>query len=172
MSRPSLVIPRGLEKALWEGLPIKSNVILISSDPKTGKIISRQYYHNIIVTSGKVLVAKMLTEDAIEGGENIGITYGEIGTGTNTPAITDVALQTPTKRNALSAYLRNSNIVQFRTFYAVADCSVFVKEIGLFGGVAATSTIGTGSLFNRAAVSFDNSGGTKDLTVVVQTTFG
>src|SRR3989304_6873252 len=86
MSRPSLVIPRGLEKALWEGLPIKSNVILISSDPKTGKIISRQYYHNIIVTSGKVLVAKMLTEDAIEGGENIGITYGEIGTGTNTPA--------------------------------------------------------------------------------------
>ena len=63
-------------------------------------------------------------------------------------------------------------MVQFRTFYAAADVTAYLKEIGLFGHSTASATLGTGEMFNRAIIDFDNSAGSKDLTVVVQVTFG
>ena len=57
-------------------------------------------------------------------------------------------------------------------FYAAADITAYLKEVGLFGHSTASSTLGTGELFNRAILNFDNSAGAKDLTVVSQVTFG
>ena len=154
---------------LWEPFPIRSNVLILGTDPLTGRELSRQWGHNLVVTSGKVLVARMLTE---ESGFDTGITYCDVGTDGTAAAVSDTDLTTGTKRNAITTTLRTSNVVQFRTFYAAADVTAYLKEIGLFGHSTASATLGTGEMFNRAIIDFDNSAGSKDLTVVVQVTFG
>ncbi len=125
--------------------------------------------HNLVVTSGKVLVAKMIMEEA---GFDTGITFCDVGTNNTAPTIGDTDLNTGTKRNAITRAIRTGNVVQFRTFYAAADITAFLKEVGLFGHSTATSTLGTGEMFNRAIIDFDNTAGGKDLTVVVQVTVG
>lgn len=154
---------------LWNSFPIEVNVLLIGSDPKTGKELSRQAVHNLVVTSGKVLVARMLMEDT---GFDTGITYCDVGTNNTAVTLADTNLNTGTKRNAITSTIRTANVVQFRTFFAAADITAYLKEIGLFGHSTATATLGTGEMFNRAIIDFDNGAGTKDLTMVVQVTVG
>lgn len=125
--------------------------------------------HNLVVTSGKVLVARMLMEEA---GFDTGITYCDVGTNNTAPTIADTDLNTGTKRNAITRTIRTGNAVQFRTFYAAADITAYLKEVGLFGHSTASSSLGTGEMFNRAIIDFDNTAGSKDLTVVVQVTVG
>lgn len=159
---------------LLERFPLRVNVRLLSRPRSSlpfdqGEWTLEAEGHNLVTTVGKAHVANMLADVS---GYDTGLTYCEIGTGTNTPAITDTALQTPTKRNIITTRDPSDNRVPYRTFYPAADCSVFIKEIGLFGHSTATATIGTGILFNHAAMSFDNSAGTKDLTLLIQVTFG
>ncbi len=154
---------------IWETFGIHVNVLVIGSDPVTGAELSREEVHNLIVTSGKVLVTRMLED---ESGWDTGITFCDVGTDNTTPVIGDTDLIAGHKRNAITTTIRTNNEVQFRTFYAAGDISVYLKEIGLFGHSTATSTLGTGELFNRAVIDFDNSAGLKDLTVVVQVTVG
>src|SRR3990167_8700173 len=80
-------------------------------DPKTGLVVARQDVPNLITTAGKELLAAMLGD---ESGFDTGLTYGEIGTGTNAPALTDTALQTALTRKIITREIRASNIVQFR----------------------------------------------------------
>lgn len=153
-----------------ETLPIRCNVAFIGTDHRTGREVERRYAHNLITTAGKVLVARMLAEEA---GYDTGLTYLEVGTGSTAALITDTALQTALRRAAVNApVLRVSNVLQYRAFFAAADVTALIKEVGLFGHSTATATLGTGQLFNRAIVTFDNTGGTKDLTVVAQITVG
>ena len=125
--------------------------------------------HNLVVTSGKVLVARMLME---ESGWDTGITYCDVGTDNTAVTVADTDLNTGSKRNAITRAIRTGNVVQFRTFFAAADITAYLKEIGLFGHSTASSTLETGEMFNRAIIDFDNSSGSKDLTVVVQVTVG
>ena len=124
---------------------------------------------NLVVSVGKNLVASMLAE---QSGFDTGITYCDVGTDDTTPVVGDVDLVAGHKRNAITSYLVGGRVAQFRTFYAAADITVYLKEVGLFGHTTATSTLGTGVLFNRAIIDFDNTSGTKDLTLVIQVTFG
>ena len=155
--------------ALWEDLPIHVNVLVIGSDPETGEELSREEVHNLIVTSGKVLLTRMLMD---ESGWDTGITYCEVGTDNTAVVIGDTDLNTGSKRNAITTTIRTANEVQFRTFFAAADITAFLKEVGLFGHSTASASLGTGELFNRAIISFDNSAGTKDMTIVIQLTVG
>ena len=154
---------------LWESFPISCNVRLIGTDPKTGEVLEVSEAHNLVVTTGKVLVASIMAE---ESGFDTGITYVEVGTDGMAAALSDTALVAVTKRNIVTRTVRTANVVQFRTFFAAADITAFLKEVGAFGHSTATASNGTGELFNRAVISFDNSSGSKDLTVVVQITFG
>lgn len=158
-----------MSKHDWEYFPIKTNVVLLATDPKTGKVVKRYYTHNLVVNSGKVLVARMLMEDS---GFDTGITYCEVGTNNAAPNVSQTTLSTALRRKAITSYIRTSNVVQFRTFFPAADVTAYVKEVGLFGHSTATTTLGTGEMFNRATVDFDNSAGTNDLTVAVKVTFG
>ena len=157
-----------------EQMPIGVNVRLLSRPASRLPGRASQWRlesetHNLVVTTGKDLVAKVMSD---ESGFDTGLTYCEIGTGVNVPALTDVALQTPTKRLIITTKDRSANVVSYRTYFPAADSSVFIKEIGLWGHSTATATIGTGVMFNRAALSYDNSAGTKDLTLLIQVTFG
>ena len=125
---------------------------------------------NLVVTSGKVLVAKMLMD---ESGFDTGLTYIEVGTGTNTPALGDTDLQTGTARKVIiSAPIRTGNAVEYRAFFPAADISADLKETGIFGHSTATGTLGTGELFARALVTFNNASDPHDATFVWTVTFG
>ena len=99
---------------------------------------------------------------------SLNITYGEIGTGSTTPALSDTALTTPTNRAAVGFqqdYGQTDAILQF--FFADSQlANTTYKEFGTF--VDGTSTIGSGQLFNHAlfATAFSKTAGT-DLTVQV-----
>jgi len=125
--------------------------------------------HNLVVTSGKVLVAKMLGDVS---GFDTGLTWIEVGTGTVAPVLGDTALGTPTIRKAVSAPIVTANSVQYRSFFGAADISVDLKETGIFGHSTATSTNGTGELFARALVTFNNNSDPHDATYVWTVTFG
>ena len=125
---------------------------------------------NLITTAGKVLVAKVLMD---ESGFDTGLTWIEVGTGSTTPGVGDTALVTPTIRKAvISSPTRTGNVVEYRAFFPAADISVDVKESGIFGHSTASSTNGTGELFARALVTFNNAADPHDATFVWTVTLG
>lgn len=157
-----------------ETMPIHINVRWYSrsqSDlpPDQGEWVLEGETHNLIVTAGKVLVARMLMDDS---GFDTGLTFCEVGTNTVAATVADTNIGTVTKRNAVTAKLRTSNRVQYRTFFASADIVANLKATGLYGHSTATATNQTGELFNHAKISFDNTSNTKDLTMVHEITFG
>ena len=125
---------------------------------------------NLVVTAGKVLVAKMLGDVS---GFDTGLTYIEVGTGVTAPALGDTALVTPTSRKiVIASPIVTGNAVEYRAFYPAADITADLKETGIFGHSTATSTIGTGELFARALITFNNASSPNDATVVWTVTFG
>ena len=125
---------------------------------------------NLVVTAGKVLVAKMLGGVS---GFDTGLTYIEVGTGTAAPALGDTALATPTSRKiVIASPIVTGNAVVYRAFYPAADITADLKETGIFGHSTATSTIGTGELFARALFTFNNASSPNDATIVWTVTFG
>lgn len=101
----------------------------------------------------------------------IGPQWGEIGTGTTPPALSDVALQSPVLREALS-YAADNSFSQAQLQFFFPDALLAngsYTEFGTFVGIS--STIGTGQLFNRALFSspYSKSSG-NDTTVEVDIT--
>jgi len=82
----------------------------------------------------------------------IGITHGEIGTGSTAPANSDTSLQTGTNRVAVTAYVINNNVITLQFFFSNAALpNGTYNEFGTF--IAGSATLGTGQLFNRAIFS-------------------
>ena len=92
----------------------------------------------------------------------LGITWGEIGTGSTTPAAGDIALTTPTNRAAVSyAADLGFNEAQLQFFFPdsiLANGTYY--ECGSF--IGGSSIIGTGNMFNHAlfATPYSKSSGT------------
>ena len=125
---------------------------------------------NLVVTAGKILVAKMLMD---ESGFDTGLTYIEVGTGTAAPALGDTALATATSRKiVISSPIRTGNAVEYRAFFPAADITANLKETGIFGHSTASATIGTGELFARALITFNNASSPNDATIVWTVTSG
>jgi hypothetical protein len=83
----------------------------------------------------------------------LALNYGEIGTGSTTPTISDTALTTPTNRAYVSFqqdYGTTDAILQF-IFSDSQLANGTYYEFGVFAG--GTSTIGSGQLFNHALFS-------------------
>lgn len=110
-----------------------------------------EWTKNLIVNNsnrGKNLVAQRL---ASQNTYTLNITHGEIGTGTNPPAVTDTALQTPSVRVAttLASIGAGLNVVTTQFFFSDAALpNGTYNEFGTF--IDGTGTLGSGQLFNRA----------------------
>lgn len=137
-----LKLPEAIQEATRRGLCVHENTV-----------------NNLVVTTGKQLMAELLTGD-----ESGGLLYHEIGTGTTTPALTDTALTTPSARKAVTQAVRSGNDVNASTFYLASESTFEITEGGLFGGAAATVTPGSGMMFCHYLQTYDNSAGTYDLT--------
>jgi hypothetical protein len=122
--------------------------------------------NNLVVTTGKQLVGDILVDV-----ESTGLTYHAIGTGTATPAIGNTQLGAEVKRKVWTARSRSGPSVDLSVFYLAAESTYYIKEAGVFGGSTASSTANSGTLFSRYLQSYDNSGGTYDLTFDYTVTF-
>ena len=123
--------------------------------------VYRSEVHNLIVTSGKVLVGNILRDLA---GYDTGLTYHAIGTGSTTPVIADTTLTTETARKMWTNKSQTINTVTYSVFYTAAQCTYNIAEAGIFGHSTASATLDSGTLFSHYLQDYDNSGGVYDLT--------
>jgi hypothetical protein len=105
--------------------------------------------------------------------DTLGISWGEIGTGTAAPTNADTALAAPTNRTTVSYAADNGfSTAQLQFFFPdAALANGTYTEFGTF--IGGSSTIGTGNMFNHAlfALPYSKSAGT-DTTVEVDFAFG
>jgi hypothetical protein len=115
---------------------------------------------NLVTTVGRQFISRRIT-----GQETVGLQYAAIGTGTTAPAISDTTLVSESLRKVLTECYQG-DVYFYSTVYLLAsECSFYIKEGGLFGGVLATATAGTGSMLARFLVDCDNSVDQEDLTM-------
>jgi len=133
-------LPKGFFNWLWY------KVIL---GKKTGqKLRETEFTSNLVMlgtNTGKSLILNRLNADNTY---SLNITYGDIGTGTNTPAVSDTTLQTPTVRVAKANGSVSSNILSLFFFFSDAVlANGTYREFGSF--VDGSATVSTGKIFNR-----------------------
>ena len=150
-------------------MPLRCNVLLIARDRRTGQVARVAAGHNLVVDKGRELISRMLAE---ETGWNTGVTYCALGTNNTTPTTAQTLLVAEGKRKAVTQVLRAGYRVQYRTYFLASESNINIQETGLFGHSTATATLNTGEMLNRALLSYDNSAGLKDLTVVHEIQYG
>jgi hypothetical protein len=112
-----------------------------------GEITEIKEYKNIITSAAFAAMGSFLI-----GSPGAGITYLAIGTGTGTPATTDVALGTETFRKILTTRTTTGAAATFGLFLDTTEGNGTIREIGLFGE-AATVAPGSGTLYERCAIN-------------------
>ena len=113
---------------------------------------------NLIVTVGKQMVGDMLIDVVTTG-----LTWHAIGSDNAAPAVGNTTLTTEENRLQITTRSRSGNVITLSTFYTAAQCTYAIEEAGVFGD-AASATPDSGTMISHYLQSYDNSGGTKDLT--------
>lgn len=131
------------------------NVKTTLRDAKTGKVKEVQYYHNLVTTIGKTLVAEFLGLNT-PSVPSLRPNYCAVGTGTNAPALTDTQLQTELDRTTLASNSASGVVAYLTAYFGAADAIGTLKEAGLF--INGSASANTGSLFNRVAINVTKSG--------------
>lgn len=135
---------------LTDSLNLTGQVIVEIHDAATGKLKSRDIIKNMVVTAGKQSIARLLSGDTTNG--NGVITFAAVGTGTALPTAGDIKLQTELTRKQVSIRNIIGKIASFKTFFNQDEANGVLREIGLFGGLA-TTTSDSGTLFARLNIS-------------------
>jgi hypothetical protein len=155
--------PKGIiPKMMARGMSYR---VVIGRLPRS-LVKARLEVDNLVVTIGKQLFG----EWAI-GNAPTAFTYHAIGTGTAAPSVSDVKLETEESRVVLASRTRSGNIVTLSAFYISENCTLHIKEVGIFGGNA-SATPDSGTLLSRALLEYDNSAGIYDLTFDYSLTIG
>lgn len=117
---------------------------------KDGKIKHDVVIDNITTTAYHTVIADYMTNASPSG--TILVDYIAVGTGTNTPAITDTQLQTENARKLQTSRTSSAGVAAVATAFAAGDVPTStLKEVGLFAG--GTATANTGTLVSRAAIN-------------------
>ena len=147
-----------------EAIRLKGMVRVTATNPWNGQIVAIREVPNMVVTSGKQLVGDLLIART---SYTVGITYCALGEGDTAPSLSDTQLTDEgggaAMRKVITSRSRTGEIVTFSTFFLASECTLDIKEVGLFG-YPADGTENSGTLLNHALVSYDNSGGSYDLT--------
>ena len=135
--------------------------------PHIGKPIYENTVHNLIVTVGKNMIGDLLIDE-----ESTGFTYHAIGTGNTAPVVGNTTLNTESERKAFASRIRSGNVITLSWYYTAAECTYNIKESGVYGGASATTSPDSGIMLSHYLQSYDNSGGTYDLTFDYVLTIG
>ena len=142
------------------------NVALFARPKGTNEWTLVDTRHNLVTDIGVTLLAQMLErpdEHALAG-----LRFCAVGTSDTVPAVGDVELGEERRRSLLNGPTRSGNTVSYSTFFPASVIPYNLKEMGLWGGPTADASSGTGSLFARTAITFDNAVASqrRDLRVV------
>ena len=132
-----------------EEMKIVGEIVATIRDAKTNRI-KRIYKHkNIIVTEGREVIARRLSNETTYTGV---INYGALGTSVVAPANGDTQLGAEVFRKATSSATYSANVAYLSFFYSASDCDGTYREFGNFidGGVG----INTGQLFTHVSVNW------------------
>lgn len=165
---PSMDLPRGGKLITPDKVGFYGRGILTARHIKTGKEIVI-VKNNLIVTVGLQLVGDLLID---KSGYDTGLTYQAIGTSATSPAVGDTTLTAEAARKAITTRTRSGADCTFTTFFTAAESTYAIEEAGVFGHSTATASADSGVLFSHWLVSFNNSGGTYDLTFDYVLTIG
>jgi len=165
--------------------PIKGEFWIILRDSKTG--IETRYYHNIIVNSASVLIARLLKDNHEPDG---GITYLAVGTGASgwnlqnppQPTVTQTKLNNEIARKAYTtediSFIDPStgdpttfptNVLDFTATFAETEAVGPLVEMGLFGGDA-TDLTDSGSLVSFRTFPVVNKTNSMTMTIIYRIT--
>lgn len=133
---------------------------------ENGKELRRRTEHNLVVTTGLVTIAEILSSEL---DQDCAI-YLALGTGTTAAAAGDTKLETESERKIITTRSRSSATLIYRTYYLVGEAVGDYTEWGLF--FAATTAKDSGRLFNRILPSGGVSKASNEqLTVEIQIAF-
>lgn len=148
-------------------------------------VSQEMHVKNLIVNKASQFMAKRMRPGTTWGS---GIQYLEVGTGVGTgsqqspqsESVTQTALRQPLKRNAITSWTyldtngnptgSETNIIQLTTTFSETEANGAIVEMGLFGGDA-TTTNGSGYMFNYKTFPVWNKQSGMKLTVVWKLTF-
>ena len=117
---------------------------------RNGKLVQEVRGHNIFCIRGKKLLLDFLQGNSVTGAE-----YEAIGTGTSTPAETDLQLDNEVGRQPITQFVRSDDKTLYCNTFFNADYpsgSYNITEVGLFGN-GASSDINSGYLISRVKLS-------------------
>jgi len=124
----------------------KKDLTLLEPLKEAGLLNKFTEKNNIIVTTGRAVLARLLAGDATYSGE---INYGALGTDNTAPVNADTTLGTEVYRKLASSQAFEDNIAYIDFFYEAGDTDGTYEEFGNFidGGAGAD----TGQLFSHIA---------------------
>lgn len=135
--------------AINKSIKLVANVIAVFRD-KNGSIVHKEERHNLVPDVGLESIASRLS--GTDSPTTIGtITYCALGTGTNAPAAGNTTLQTEVFRKQVSVRSYSSKTTRLRTFFNTDEGNASLKECGLFGDDATTTT-DSGTLYARTNI--------------------
>ena len=105
----------------------------------------RQFtFHNVVVTAGRAVLARLLAGDTTYSGE---INYCALGNYTATATGTDTALGNELYRKLVSSKTSDSNVAYISTFFTATEVDGTFEEVGHY--IDGTATKDSGQLFSR-----------------------
>jgi hypothetical protein len=137
---------------LKENLSLKGHYKFTLTDIHTGETKVFEY-DNIVTTAAGTMVANNFADATPDN--TMLLNKALLGSGTNTPAITDTQLQTETYRNNLASKSNVSNVASFTAFFNATETSGTYREAGMV--CDGTASANTGILVSRVAINITKS---------------
>lgn len=134
---------------MTDDLRLRGHWRITMRDARSGLLVSRREYRNVICVNGKSYLASWLNLE--NPAQTTATIYGAVGTSSTAPASTDTALGAELARVALASSSRSANVVTMDFFFTTATGNGAWAEAGLFLG--ASGAAGSGSLLSHVAVS-------------------
>ena len=127
---------------------------------RDGKVVQTEKVNNIIVTTGKALVATLVS------GSGTSFSDMAIGTGTTTEVVGDSALQTEAGRVVLTSKSVTTNVISYIGDFPAGTGTGTITEAGILNASSA------GTMLNRATFSSVNKTASDALKITWDVTMG
>jgi hypothetical protein len=145
-----------------EDLKLTGRVELIATHKTTGEQIIIKT-KNLRVTIGKTWLLNFLVN---KPNYDNGFTYCALGNDNTAVAVGQTCLVAEQKRKPITSKnpITSGVEITLSTFFTAAEATFYIKEGAIFGHDA-SATANSGTMWSRWLVTFDNSGGTYDITI-------
>jgi len=130
-------------------IKVKGTILITKRNAKTGKIVEKKIYTNLVTNVGLQLICNALIDNA---SFTEGITYLALGSDSTAAAVTDTTLGAEVFRKALTLRTREDQSIELSLFMNTSEGNGTHYELGLFGN-GATASADSGDLFNRLVMS-------------------